>query len=435
MSVELWFGRRYSLGGAVASAEGSMDQHNDLLEALAAVPVGNTSVDTLRGADRAIDELPRRVVDAIEQGRLTLEPGLDGAADSPISFGLLAVLKWLAELGAERLAGVSASFFMARLDDPDKKLRSTAALALANFPAPALQWFEAHAGAEAVETRELAASLVARLFRNGHTTPEDARRLVPMLEKLSAGLRGQGKKDASDALTTARAQRLTGLRAAIASDDVDAFGRLFEGEALDGRMPGELSKHLTFLAEACSRGARRIAALLLQRGADPSRAVLGLACSTSVEGLELLLESAPLEAGALHTALEAAVFAPHAKRYEQARALAQRLAAIDVRRVVAHDVPLLVSLARLGLLEILEGKPEQALLDEPLDAPTLERLRTSNLTLREGASAADIVPAAAKSLEASIHQQRRHGMPTIEDLERMASLTRCSAWLERRGKS
>jgi hypothetical protein len=412
-----------------------MDHHTDLIEALAAVPAGNTSVATLRSADRAIDDLPRRLVDAIALGGLSLEPGLDGASDSLISFGLLAVVKWLAELGPERLACVPASFFVARLAGPDKKLRSAAVLGLAHYPEPALQWFDAHASAEAVETRELAASLVAPLFRNEHTTPDDARRLVPVLEKLCAGLRGQGKKDASDALAAARAQRLSGFRAAIASDDVDEFGRFFEGEAPDGRMPGELSKHFTYLAEACSRGARRIAALLLQRGADPSRAVLGLACSTSVEGLELLLEVAPIDAAALQTALEAAVFVPHVKRYEQARALAKRLPSIDVRRVVAHDVPLLVSLARLGLLEILEGQPDQSLLDEPLDVPTLERLRTSNLALRDGASAADVVAAAAKSLEASIREQRRHGMPSLEELERMESLTRCTAWLEQRGMS
>jgi hypothetical protein len=412
-----------------------MDPHTDLIEALAAVPAENTSVATLRSADRAIEDLPRRLVDAVAQGGLSLEPGLDGATDAPISFGLLAVFKWLAELGPERLACVPASFFVARLADPDKKLRAAAALALAHFPEPALQWFEAHAGAEAVETRELAASLVAQLFRSERTTPDDARRLVPILEKLTAGLRGQGKKDASDTLAAARARRLSGFRAAIAADDVDAFVRYFEGESLDGRMPGELSKHFTFLAEACSRGSRRIAALLLQRGADPSRAVLGLACSTSVEGLELLLEIASIDAGALQTALEAAVFAPHVKRYEQTRALAKRLPAIDVRRVVAHDVPLLVSLARVGLLEILEGRPEASSIAEPLDVATIERLRTSNLALRDGSSAADIVTAAARSLEASIREQRRHGMPTLEELERLESLTRCAAWLERRGRS
>lgn len=167
-----------------------MDPHTDLIAALSAVPAANTSLDTLRGADRTIEDLPHRLVDAIAQGRLTLEEGLDGASDAPISFGMLAVLKWLATLGPERLDRVPASFFVARLASPDKKLRLAAARALAQFPGPALQWLEAHGDDEAVETGEVAAGLVGLLFRNGQTTPEDALRLVPMLERLSARLRG-----------------------------------------------------------------------------------------------------------------------------------------------------------------------------------------------------------------------------------------------------
>lgn len=121
---------------------------SDLEHALAGISPGNTSVQTLRAADAAIPDLPRRLVAALSDETLSLGRSLDGPPDAALSFGLLAVVKWLGELSSERLADVPAAFFEALLDDPDKKLRAAAAIAIARYTKEALSALSARAGAK-----------------------------------------------------------------------------------------------------------------------------------------------------------------------------------------------------------------------------------------------------------------------------------------------
>lgn len=269
------------------------------------------------------------------------------------------------------------------------------------------------------------------MFRGENVPSEDARRLLPVLESLALALRGQAKKDATDALEIAHALRDKGLKGAFVEDDLEGATRYLEGNEIDGRIPGEMSRNFTFLAHACSCGARRIATRLLEPGADPARAARGLASSTSETGLALLLEIATLEPSALQLALDAAVLSPYTERLAQTNAIAARLPSIDVSRVVAHEVPLLVTLARLGLLSILEGKPEFARISDALDASVVARLRTSNLALGEGARVADVVPAARMAIQQYLREARRTGSPTLEDLERAERLEACERWLRK----
>lgn len=407
---------------------------SELEAALTAVPPENTSVRTLRSADASIDDLPRRLVAALGDGSLTLARTLDGPPDAQITFGLLAVVKWLAGLSPERLEGVPPSFFAELLDDADKKLRRAAVVGMGHYPDAALTEISARAGADDLEQRELAAGMSAQLCRDREVRYENAARLRPILVELVGRVRGQAKKDAKDALEVVEKRAMEGFKssfhAALSADDVDAVVEHIEGRGVDGRMPGEMSSDFTFLALACSCGARRTAGGLLARGADASRAVRGLACSTSTDGLALLLELTVPDAPSLEAALASCVLAPFPGREAQARALAAHLDSIDVHQSVEHGVPFLVTLARRGLLFLLDGTPQRAQITKPLAPNLTARLRQSNLAVGDGASAADIVPAAIESVRAMIREDVRHGSPRLEDRERLETLERCRRWLE-----
>lgn len=406
----------------------------ELEEALAAVPPENTSVRTLRHADETIDELPRRLVAALGDGRLVLARSLDGPPDARITFGLLAVVKWLAGLGPERLEGVPSSFFAELLEDDDAKLRRAAVRGMAHYPNEALAEILARADSDDTEQRELAAGMAAGLCRDREVRYEDAVRLRPVLGTLSGRVRGQTKKDAKDALEVVERRATEGfktaLQAALSADDADAVLALLEDRAIDGRMPGEMSGDFTFLALACSHGARRTAQSLLDRGADASRAALGVAPAPSADGLSLLLELTALDAPALDATLAACALAPSTGREAAARALAPHLESIDVQRTVEPGVPFLVTLARRGLLFVLDGTPQAAEIAKALPPSLVARLRQSNLALPDGASTADIVPAAIAAVRGVIRSDARRGPPRQSDQERLETLERCRDWLE-----
>ncbi len=407
---------------------------SDLETLLAAVPPAPKPVHTLRRADESIPDLPRRLVAALGDGTLTLARSLEAPAGSTLTFGWVAVVRWLGELPTERLAGVPPHFFEVLLDDAEKQLRTAAAMALAGrFPREALPALERLAAAEAPDRRDLAAALGLQLVRAPALTPDDALRAMPVLERLASALRGQGKKDAKDAADSARKLVQQGLDAAFTADDPEAVARFLQGAEVDSRMPGELSQHFTLLSVACARGARRVATLLLSRGADPVRAALGLARSTFPNGLELLLELAPLGPEALSRALDTAVLAPFTQRPAQVRLLAERLPSLDVSHSIEPGLPLAATLARLGLLDALEGKPEEGAIRQPIAPEVVAALLTRGIRLEPGARLADVVPAARRSLEQRLEGERRRGAPSLEDLERVESLSRCEEWLRGKG--
>jgi hypothetical protein len=405
----------------------------ELEEALAAVPPGNTSVRTLRRADETIDDLPRRLVAALVDGSLVLARSLDGPPDARITFGLLAVVKWLASLGPERLEGVPPSFFSELLEDDDGKLRRAAVVGMAHYPDEALTEISARADSDDTEQRELAAGMAAGLCRDREVRYEDAVRLRPVLVELTGRVRGQAKKDAKDALEVVERRVTEGfktaLAAALSADDADAVAAHLEDRDIDGRMPGEMSGDFTFLALACSHGARRTAQSLLDRGADASRAVLALAGMPTADGLSLLLDLTVLDAPSLDAALAACALAPSTGREAVARTLAAHLESIDVHRSPEPGVPFLVTLARRGLLFVLDGTPQAAEIAKALPPSLVARLRQSNLALPDGATAAHIVPAAIEAVRGVIQSDARHGSPRRADQERLETLERCRDWL------
>lgn len=411
---------------------------SSLEEALAAVPPGQTSVHTLRDADEAIPDLPRRLVAALAEGSLRLAPTLDAPPDAPLSFGLLAVLRWLARLPASRLVELPSTYFASLLDEPDEKIRLASAQLLAHFPREAYAAFVPRATKVAqAEARAVAAALALGGLRDAAWTDDEALAALPALEQLASSLRAQPKKDASDAAEMARRRVVAALREAVQRDDVAAFERFARGAPVDGRMPGELSQHFTFLAQACSSGARALATWLLARGADASRALLGLAPSESVSGLALLLELARPSPEALATAFDAAVISPRVHRAPQVEALAPRLAAIELTHALEPQLPLLATLARFGLIHVLLGRPEQdAMLAEiPEAVLAAARARDVGLELAPGARYVELVRASRLSLAERMRRDERHAPPTLEQLDWMDRLTKCEAKLKRAGKA
>ena len=410
---------------------------HELEAALAAVPPAQKSVHTLRDADLVIPDLPRRITAALTDGSLVLVRQLDAPAEAPISFGWLAVVRWLATLPAERHAGVPASFFAALLDDADEPLRIAAAQALAHHPREAFAAFGPRAAATATkEAHAVAATLALGALRDARWTDEEARSALAALEALARALRAQAKKDAGDAAELARRRVLDALRSAIARDDVAAFDRFGRGATGDDRMPGEISPNFTFLAEACGAGARQLAARLLTCGADVPRALLGLAGSSSALGLALLLELAPLDEAALARGLDAAVISPHPHRAPQVQAIAARLSSIELTHPVEPNLPFLATLARFGLLQALEGKEEAEAMTKPMPAEVIAKVqaRDVGIELRRGARFVDLVPASRASAEARLRQTRNHGSPSLQELEWRERLIVCEAWLRQSGR-